>query len=118
EAFLKLMREVTGFDRLCRVATQATRFRPGHFISFHSGTCASDRTLKRRVSFSLNLTPEWRPDRGGLLEFRRKEGDVIEAYMSVFNSLDVIVFPLGWWISTVARFSQDPIYAVAGRIYV
>jgi SM-20-related protein len=118
EAFMDFARRVTGHSDLARVEIQGTRFRPGHFVTFHSATRSADKSRKRRACFFFNLTPEWKPERGGMVEFRTREAaDVIEAYMPVFNALDIVSFPHGYWVSPVALFSPDPVISIAGRLY-
>lgn len=114
----ELFKQVTGLKEIGLVLTQAQRFRPGHFVTFHCGTWSADKTGKRRAMLSLNLTPEWRPEWGGMLEFRNLEADVIESYMPAFNTLDLFAFPQGHWVSPVAPFADGPMLAMAGRLYV
>jgi Rps23 Pro-64 3,4-dihydroxylase Tpa1-like proline 4-hydroxylase len=68
------------------------------------------------ASFQLNLTPEWRPEWGGLLEFRGT-GHSIEGILPRFNSLDIYTFPQGHWIGAVAPYARGPRLAIAGRLY-
>jgi SM-20-related protein len=118
ESFLELIRTVTDVPRIGHVAIQAVRFRPGHFGMFHAGTHSADKSRKRIGAFSINLTPEWRPEWGGLLEFRStSEFGSTEAFVPTFNSLDLFGFPQGHWISCVAPFAGGPRLSVSGRLY-
>jgi Rps23 Pro-64 3,4-dihydroxylase Tpa1-like proline 4-hydroxylase len=92
--------------------------RPGHFITFHDATRSADKEGKRRAAYSYNLTPEWKTEWGGLLEFRGKEGHIVEAFSPCFNCLDLFAFPQGHWMSLVAPFCDGPTYAVTGGLYV
>jgi SM-20-related protein len=116
--FLDFVREVLALPRIERATLQATRFRRGHFLTFHSATWSADKTLKRRASFFLNLTPQWNPDWGGLLEFRNGENCTIEGYVPCFDALDLALFPQGYWISAVAPFVPVDRLVIAGRLYV
>jgi Rps23 Pro-64 3,4-dihydroxylase Tpa1-like proline 4-hydroxylase len=115
--FLDVVRSTTGIPELTHVDVQVTRFRPGHFVTFHDATYSADKTGKRRAGFELNLTPEWRPEWGGMLEFRGQEAHDIHAFMPCFNSLDLFAFPQGRWISAVSPFANGPRYAISGYIY-
>lgn len=117
-AFLSGLRGITGILPIGRVEIQVTRFRSGHFATFHGATRTADKTLKRVASLMLSLTPEWKPEWGGLLEFRSDNGTAIEAHAPWFNTLDVFRFPQGHWISAVAPFAQSPRLAIHGRIYL
>lgn len=116
-SFIELTRQVVGVQDISAVAVQATRFRPGHFVGFHGATWSADKTGLRRASFFVNLTPAWRPEWGGMLEFRRDERGTLEGLSPSFNSLDVIAFPHGYWISAVAPFAGEPRFALSGRLY-
>lgn len=115
--FLRRVSGITAVDGL-NVQSHAIRFRRGHFMTFHAGTWSADTTGKRRAAFYLNLTPEWRPEWGGMLEFRTAEADNVEAFMPSFNTLDLFAFPQGHWISPVAPFAGGPVLAITGRVYV
>jgi SM-20-related protein len=118
QEFLTFMRTVTGLPQINRAAIRATRFRVGHFEMFHAATFSADRTGRRAAAFSINLTPEWKPEWGGLLAFRRHDAGSIVAYMPTFNSLDVFGFPVGYWISHVAPFASAVRLAISGRLYI
>lgn len=117
QPFLEFVRAVIGVPEISRAAIRATRFRPGHFEMFHNATRSADKSGKRIAEFSINLTPEWKAEWGGLLEFRRTEPGVAEAYVPTFNSLDIFGFPVGHWISCVAPFAGGSRLAVSGRLY-
>ena len=117
EAFLSFVRNVTGQEKVSRVEVRATRFRPGHFLLFHNGTFAADTTGKRRFVFELNLTPQWRPEWGGMLELRGREGHDIEGVLPCFNCLDLFEFPRGYWVSQVTPYAHASRYALTGAIY-
>lgn len=115
-----LIGQISGLHEVegLHVRAHAVRFQVGHFMTLHAGTWSADKTRKRRASFYFNLTPEWRPEWGGMLEFRAPEADLIEAYVPNFNTLDLFAFPQGHWISTVAPFAGGPVLGMAGRLYI
>ncbi len=117
-AALPLLRSITGISELSRADAQAVRFRPGHFITFHDATPQADESGKRRASYALDLTPEWRPEWGGMLEFRKQDGYAIEAFVPCFNAMSIFAFPQGHWISVVAPFANGPRYSIVGSMYV
>ena len=115
--FIGFVNRVTGVEDLERVTCQSTRFRSGHFVLFNSATALSDKTRKRRICFHLGLTADWKPEWGGLLEFRNQHDKSIEAFVPCFNTLDLFLVPQGYWISSVAAFAPAMRLAVSGRIY-
>ena len=111
------IRAVTGLQESGGISSQATRFRPGHFVGFHSGTWSADKTRKRRAVFSLGLTPDWKPEWGGAQEFRADDQGTAQSFIPCFNSLEISGFPMGYWISAVAPFAEVPRFAISGRVY-
>src|SRR6185436_20261919 len=102
--FLDLCREIAGVSELCRADAQLVRFKAGHFVTYNGAIPTSEDAAKRRLAYSINLTPEWKPEWGGLLEFRRQEGYLIEAVQPCFNALDLFDYPRGYWVSSVTSF--------------
>jgi Rps23 Pro-64 3,4-dihydroxylase Tpa1-like proline 4-hydroxylase len=116
--FIGCVRELMAIDSIERCETHAMRFRSGHFVSFHEGTSSADQTGTRRGTFLLSLTPEWKPEWGGLLEFRSRDGSAIEGYVPRFNSLVLYSFPQGNWTSAVTGFAGGPRLAIAGTLHM
>jgi SM-20-related protein len=115
--FLEFLRTVCGNTAISRVDAQAVRLRVGHFETFHNATLSADPTRKRVGGFTLSVTPEWKPEWGGLLEFRTDDGGTIEGFVPCFNGLVLFSFPNGHWISAVAPFAGGPRLAISGRFY-
>lgn len=117
-SFLEIVRGITGIAEVACAEIQAMRLRTGHFVAFHAATRTADKSGKRVASFVLNLTPEWKAEWGGLLEFRGHGGRTVEGYPPWFNSLDLFRFPQGHWISAVAPFAGGPQFSISGRFYL
>ena len=81
-AMLELARRVTGCREIEVVDAQATRYQRGDFLTAHDDM---DETKGRVAAYVLNLTPHWRSDWGGLLQFLDADGHVAEAYAPVFE---------------------------------
>jgi SM-20-related protein len=116
--FTDVIRRISGIDKIASIAIQAVRLRPGHFMTFHDALLSGDKQGSCRAAFSYNLTPEWKAEWGGLLEFRSGEGHLVEAYAPCFNCLDVFAIPQGRWLSVVSPFAGGPSYSVTGSVYV
>jgi SM-20-related protein len=63
--FVGLIRAVTRIDTLSCLSSTATLFRPLDFLTVHDDGLAGGK----RIAFVLNMTPNWRPDWGGALQF-------------------------------------------------
>lgn len=111
EAFLDFARRLTGDDRIAFSDGQVTRYLPGHFLNRHSD--ANDRT-QRLYAYVLNLSPGWRAEWGGLLQFLDEGGDITETFVPSFGALNVFAVPQMHAVSTVAPFAGGPRYSVTG----
>jgi SM-20-related protein len=115
--FLDTVRDITGSCDIRRARVRATRYRVGHFATFNAAFRCTEKWGRPVAAFTLNLTPEWAPEWGGLLEFHGSEGYVVEAYVPSFNVLDIFALPQGHWVSPVAPFASGARLAIEGRLY-
>ncbi|MBT0586311.1 2OG-Fe(II) oxygenase [Alteromonas oceanisediminis] len=83
---LNMIRQVTGKDDIALASAQATKYMPGHFLTRHQDV---HDTEKRRLAYVLNLSPNWHPDWGGLLQFFENDGTPRDAWSPLFNSLSL-----------------------------
>jgi hypothetical protein len=98
---LAFVRGVTGLDDIAWADAQATLYRPGDFLTLHD-----DRTggHKRQAAYVLNLTPVWRAEWGGILQFLDEAGHIDEGYVPAFNALNLFRVPMLHSVSQVAIF--------------
>ena len=111
EVFLDFARRLTGDDRIAFSDGQVTRYLPGHFLNRHSD--ANPKT-ERLYAYVLNLSPGWRAEWGGLLQFLDEGGDITETFVPSFGALNVFAVPQMHAVSTVAPFAGGPRYSVTG----
>jgi hypothetical protein len=111
EAVLEFARRITGVREIARVDAQATRYRHGHFLTAHDDR---DDGNGRVAAYVLNLTPGWRTDWGGMLEFPDKDGHVVEGYLPTFNALNLFKVPVVHLVSPVAPFAGGVRLSVTG----
>ncbi len=109
EAFLGVMRRVTGEPGIAMADAQLTRFRPGHFLTRHDDLAEGKN---RYFAYVLNLTPAWNPDWGGLLAFHDVDDNIAQAFTPRFNTLNLLRTPQPHAVTQVA------LYAGADRISV
>jgi hypothetical protein len=115
--FLDLCRTVTGLAQIERADIRAMRLRPGQFVAFHSTLPYSTRWGRRLLAFEMNLTIEWKPEWGGLYEFKGSDNYVAEACIPSFNLLDIFSTHKGRWISPVAPFADGERLSISGWLY-
>jgi hypothetical protein len=108
---LEFARRATGLEGIRTADAQATRYRPGDFLTAHDDR---DESKGRLAAYVLNMTPTWRTDWGGLLQFIDADGHVAEAYAPAFNALNIFRVPQPHAVSLVAPFAGHPRLSVAG----
>jgi SM-20-related protein len=108
QATLETFRELTHDHEINYIDVQATRYRAGHFLTVHDDDAAGKH---RRFAFAMNLTPAWRADWGGLLQFLDADGHVARGLRPSWNALNIFKVPQLHAVSMVtpscfgARFS-------------
>ena len=113
ERFLAFVRALTGEPRCAYADAQATRYRPGDFLTAHDDDVEGKHRL---LAYVLNFTPEWRADWGGLLAFHDRDGHVAEAYTPTFNALNIFRVPQLHAVTQVASFAAAPRLSITGWI--
>jgi SM-20-related protein len=108
---LRTFRQITGHAQIARVDVQATRYGPGHFLHPHDDI---DETKGRLAAYVLNMTPEWRAEWGGVLNFLDEDGHVAEGYVPRFNAINIFDVGMSHYVSYVAPFATHPRLSVTG----
>ena len=109
--FLDFVRAVTGMPDIAFADAQASVYRAGHFLTSHGDESAG---AKRQAAYVLSLTPSWRPEWGGLLEFIGQDGHIEAGYVPNFNSLRLFRVPINHYVSCVAPYATTGRYSVTG----
>lgn len=99
--FLSLIREITGMQAIAWASSTATLYKPLDFLSIHDDHHSGDRRL---VAYSFNLTPNWRPDWGGALQFYDTRDHIEEGYLPTFNTLNLFLVPKLHSVTQVSSF--------------
>lgn len=110
-AFLDLGRHFTGEPSIQFADGQATRYRPGHFLTLHDDRADG---MNRVAAYVINLTPEWGADFGGQLQFTDWQGRVEQVFTPGFNTLSLFSVPCPHFVSAVAPFAPGARYAITG----
>ena len=109
--FLDLCRQLTGFDAITFADAQLTRYGPGQFLTRHDDNVAGKNRL---AAYVLNLTPKWRAEWGGTLEFYDEDGNVTEGFTPAFNVLNLFAVPQAHAVTYVPPFAGAYRYAITG----
>lgn len=109
--FLDFARRLTGVETIAMADAQATCYQPGHFLTPHDDAIDG---RQRVAAWVLNLTPEWRVEWGGILQFVDGDGHVAEGYTPRFNALNVFRVPQQHAVSCVSPFAPFPRFSLSG----
>jgi Rps23 Pro-64 3,4-dihydroxylase Tpa1-like proline 4-hydroxylase len=109
--FLEFARIVTGFDDIAYADAQATRFRPGHFLSRHDDSAVGKN---RRAAYVFNFSLDWSADWGGYLQLLDEHGHIRHGILPTFNSLNVLAVPQMHNVSLVTPFAGGMRFAITG----
>jgi SM-20-related protein len=109
--FLEFIRKVTGIPSITKADGQATLYRPGHFLKYHTDL---DTKRDRRVAYVLGFTKNWQADWGGVLEFYNDRGDVEGGVLPRYNSLSIFTVPRPHAVTYVAPYATEGRYSITG----
>jgi len=109
--FIEFARYLTGDDAINAVNAQATRYRPGHFLTPHEDIHSGEG---RRYAYVINLTPRWQADWGGLLQFIDANGSVIDTLLPRWNALSIFKVPQMHQVSLVSPWAGEHRLAITG----
>lgn len=109
--FIEFARYLTGDAAINAVNAQATRYRPGHFLTPHEDIHSGEG---RRYAYVINLTPRWQADWGGLLQFIDANGSVIDTLLPRWNALSIFKVPQMHQVSLVSPWAGEHRLAITG----
>lgn len=109
--FVSLLRNLIGDSAVCGLTASFTRYDPGQFLLPHDDT---DSTDDRRAAYVLNLSEDWWPDWGGLLQFIDDKRNVVETFSPHFGSIAVFKVPQLHAVSYVTPFALRSRFAITG----
>ncbi|NEX94441.1 2OG-Fe(II) oxygenase family protein [Caulobacter sp. 17J65-9] len=112
-AFLDFVAAMTGEPRVAYCDAQATRYRPGDFLTAHDDHADGKQRL---FAYVLNFTPQWRADWGGLLLFHDQDGHVAEGFTPAFNALNIFRVPQLHSVSLVAPYAGRERLSITGWV--
>ena len=111
EPMLAMLRAVTGYDDLDFTDGQATAYGPGDFLTCHDDDVAG---ANRRAAYVFGMTPNWRPEWGGLLLFHDDRDRMVSGLVPSCNTLDLFSVPQRHSVSAVTPAAPHHRYAVTG----
>ena len=102
EEVLAVMRKLTGDTAIRKADSYATKYKPGHFLSSHD-----DRHDKhdRVAAYVVSMNRIWDKNWGGHLAFFDDMGNIEEAFIPSFNTLNMFLIPQIHSVQLVSPFA-------------
>lgn len=108
---VKFIEAVTGIADTYFVDGQVTAYGQGDFLTGHDDDVDGSN---RKSAFVFGLTPQWRPEWGGLLLFHEPGEIDISGMVPQFNTLDLFSVPRFHSVSQVTPAAPRRRYCVTG----
>lgn len=108
---LAFLEAVIGHRGLAFGEGQATAYAPGDFLTCHDDGVPG---RNRVAAFVLGMTPQWRPEWGGLLMFHADDDSTLDAHVPRFNTLDLFAVPQRHSVSFVSPSAPGRRLALTG----
>ena len=109
--FLLFARRLTGEPTIDRVSAQATRYRPGQFLTRHQDEDVSEG---RVCAYVINLSRNWDSDWGGLLQFHDADKRLLDSFVPYWNHLSLFRVPQSHTVSLVSPWAGSDRLAITG----
>lgn len=109
--FLVFARRLSGEPGIHAVSAQATRYRPGQFLTRHQD---QDVQEGRVCAYVINLSQHWDSDWGGLLQFHDGDDRLVETFVPYWNTLSLFRVPQSHTVSLVSPWAREPRLAITG----
>lgn len=109
--FLLFARRLTGEPRIQAVSAQATRYRPGQFLTRHQDQEVNEN---RVCAYVINLSKGWDSDWGGLLQFHDGDNRLVDTFVPYWNHLSLFRVPQSHTVSLVTPWAGADRLAITG----
>ncbi len=109
--FRTVIESITNVMPIEQASGQFTKFEPGHYLTRHSDKIALEN---RKIAYVVNLSPNWHPDWGGLLQFYEDNGASRDAWSPNFNSLSLFDVRHIHAVTYITPYAAAPRYALSG----
>jgi len=108
---LEFVRKLTGIPDIIKGDGQATLYHRNTFLNLHY----DKHTIEGwRCAYVINLTKDWNPNWGGYLQFFDENEDVGDAFIPLFNALNIFTVPQPHSVGYVPLFADGARFAITG----
>ena len=109
--FVDLLAQTVADETIRGLTASFTRYDPGCFLLPHDDSGSQDL---RRVAFVINLSEDWWPDWGGLLQFIDEDRNVETSFTPHAGSVALFEVPQWHSVSYVTPFAGRSRFAITG----
>lgn len=114
-SFLDTMRALTGEASIKKSDSYASQYLPGHFLTEHDDRHS---THKRVAAYVVSMNKVWKRDWGGHLAFYDDEGNIEEAFIPSFNTMNIFFVPQNHAVQMIAPFAGKPRQSILGWLHL
>ncbi len=115
QPMLAMLETITGVVAPHFTDGQVTAYGEGDFLTGHDDDLAGSG---RKVAFVMGLTPQWRPEWGGLLLFHELGSVDCRGLVPQFNTVDLFTIPRYHSVSMITRAAPRRRFSVTGWLSV
>lgn len=114
--YQSILCRLTSLQKTTELDAQLTKYASGYFLKKHCDTRLGDGQ-QRHAAIIINLTKDWSPDYGGLLNLQNEKGDIVATLTPRFNSLTLLSIPFDHFVSQVATYVDKNRYCLIGWLW-
>ena len=107
--YLDFMRELTAEPSIKKADSYASLFDKEHFLTDHDDL---HHKHDRVAACVFNLTKQWDRNWGGHLAFFDDKGNIEQAFIPAFNTLNILSIPQSHAVQQVTPFAQEKRYSL------
>lgn len=104
QGMLDFMRTLTGEQAIVKADSYASMYLPGHFLTTHEDL--HDKH-DRVAAYVFSMNKKWEENWGGHLAFFDDNGNINEAFIPSFNTLNIFLIPQMHSVQLVAPFAAE-----------
>jgi len=103
------MRELTGEPLITKADSYASMYDKEHFLTQHDDL---HQKHARVAACVFNLTQRWNRNWGGHLAFFDDKGNIEQAFIPIFNTLNILSIPQQHAVQQVTPFAKEKRYSL------
>ena len=111
---LNLMRTLTGENAISKADSYASSYAPGHFLTAHDDRHDSH---DRVAAYVISMSKCWDKNWGGHLAFFDEAGNITDALIPSYNTLNIFLVPQMHSVQLVAPFAGESRISYLGWLH-